>query len=170
MKKNRKEIIEFINSLKGYEGYVQFSNRPIEDVWQMPSDIFVEEREGFVYEAHFCNTQESLSIKQINNAWFVSKTALENISPKDINTYKSKFGAIDMAQIWEDEADEYCEDMHVKKLKKVVFAGFKKKKTQKQEKLLRSQKFTQEEQRLLLEHFLEIFTPEYIDSILKPKE
>ena len=36
MKKNRNEIVEYINTLKGYEGYVQFSHRPIE----IEKDVF----------------------------------------------------------------------------------------------------------------------------------
>jgi CRISPR type III-associated protein (TIGR04423 family) len=33
-----------------------------------------------------------------------------------------------MAQIWREEPDELCEGMSVKKLQKVVFAGFEEKK------------------------------------------
>lgn len=124
MKKTRKEIIEYINALKGYEGYVQFSNRPIEDVWQVQSDINVEEKDGFVYEAHFCNDEESISIKQINNEWYISISNIKDIDKSDIETYSSKVAKVKMAQIWEDEIDENCENMKVKKLKKVVFAGF----------------------------------------------
>jgi hypothetical protein len=33
MKKSHTEIIEYINALKGYQGYVQFSDRRIEDIF-----------------------------------------------------------------------------------------------------------------------------------------
>jgi len=123
--KTKQEIIEYINSLKGYCGYVQFSNRPIEDIYKTYSDINVEEKGGFVYEAHFFNGTDSISIKQINDKWLVSET--KNIPLTDTQTYIAKNNLnVTMAQIWEEKEDELCEGMKVKKLKKVVFAGFEK--------------------------------------------
>ncbi len=128
MKKNRSEIIDYINNLKGYCGYVQFSNRPIEDIYKTYSDINVEEKGGFVYEAHFFNGTDSISIKQINDSWLVSE--IKNIPLDDTQTYIAKDNLkVTMAQIWtnkedEESIDEFCEGMKVKKLKKVVFAGF----------------------------------------------
>lgn len=124
MKKNRDEIIEFINSLKGYEGYVQFSDRPIEHIYTTATDIQIDSKSGFVYEAHFCNAIESISIKQINESWLVSRTNISNVPEIDIETYFSISSKVKMAQIWEEETDELCDSMQVKKLKKVVFAGF----------------------------------------------
>ena len=125
MKKTKEEIVEYINSLDGYEGYVQFSDRPIEDIWTQKSTITVDAKDGFVYEAHFCNGVESIAIKQINAVWTVSKTDISDISEED-KTYctHEKNVKIKMVQIWEEEADALCEGMKVKKLKKVVFAGF----------------------------------------------
>jgi len=126
----KQQVIEYINNLQNYQGYVQFSHRPIEK----SKDIFldnnpqIEDEDGFIYEAHFCNGKESISIRQINNSWLVSKTDISNISSSDMQefitdiekfNYKAK-----MAQIWEEVEDELCENMKVKKLKKVVFAGF----------------------------------------------
>jgi len=126
MKKTRNEVITYINSLDGYEGYVQFSHRPID----MTKDIFmqnspkVEDESGFIYEAHFSNGTESIAIRQINDSWLVSQTNIENI---ELETYygidKLK---VNMAQVWEVQSDELCEGMEVKKLSKVVFAGFEK--------------------------------------------
>ena len=109
---------------------MQFLHRPIEkskDIF-LGNDPQVKDEDGFIYEAHFCNDKESVSIKQINNSWLVSKTDISNISSSDMQefitdiekfNYKAK-----MAQIWEEVEDELCENMKVKKLKKVVFAGF----------------------------------------------
>jgi len=128
MKKNREEIVEYINTLKGYEGYVQFSHRPID----MGKDVFIdkdpsiEDENGFVYEAHFANGKESISVHQINDGWLVSKTNIENVETeiyKAIDTLKVK-----TAQIWGKERDALCENMEVMNLKKVVFAGFLEKK------------------------------------------
>ena len=126
MKYDKKEIVEYINSLKGYEGYVQFSDRPIENIWSQASDISIEQKEGFVYEAHFCNSVESISIKQLNAEWYVSKTPLSEIddAETDIKTFFAFEKNVKMAQIWKEEPDTLCEGMMVKKLKKVVFTGF----------------------------------------------
>ena len=123
MKKNRQEILEYINSLKGYEGYVQFSDRPIEDIWTQKNDISVDAKDGFVYEVHFYNGSDSISIKQINNVWLVDETKDIPLTDTElfvgINNLKVK-----MAQIWEVKEDPLCEGMQVKKLTKVVFVGF----------------------------------------------
>jgi hypothetical protein len=64
--KTKEEVIKFINDLDGYQGYVQFSYRPIDK----DKDIFidknpkVENEAGFVYEAHFYNGKNSITIKQ----------------------------------------------------------------------------------------------------------
>jgi len=124
------EIIKYVNNLKEYRGYVQFSHRPIDknkDIF-LEKDPKVEDEKGFIYEAHFCNASKSISIKQINGSWLVSETDISNIDAKDIQTYKSDIQDwnhnIKMAQVWEEVEDDLCEGMKVKKLKKVVFVGF----------------------------------------------
>ena len=126
---NKTEVINYINELKGYRGYVQFSHRQIDrdkDIF-IQTDPNVEDENGFIYEAHFCNDKESISIKQINNKWLVSKTDISNIADADTQEFVTdieKFSKVKMAQIWKIEKDTLCEDMKVKKLKKVVFMGF----------------------------------------------
>ena len=123
------KLIEDIKQLQNYEGYIQFSDTKIRDcdIFKKDDNIStkIKPTDGFIYEAHFCNDDQSISIKQINDSWHIDKTNISNIDPKDIQVY---YGAnntkIKMAQIWEEEQDELCEYMKVKKLKKVVFAGF----------------------------------------------
>jgi len=129
---NKTKVIEYINNLQNYQGYVQFSHRPIDkqkDIF-LNSNIKVEDKDGFIYEAHFCNGSNSIQIRQINDSWMVSQTDISNIPQNDIQTYISDIEnfnyKIKMAQIWEEVEDRYCENMKVKKLKKVVFAGFEK--------------------------------------------
>lgn len=126
--KSNEETINYIKKLQNYEGYIQFSDEKIR-----PCDIFtkddviadkLETTKGFVYEAHFSNGEKSISIKQINADWFVSQTDISNVSDEDVQTYWALEKNVKMAQIWQEEADEFCEGMMVKKLKKVVFAGF----------------------------------------------
>ena len=125
MKKNKIEIVEYINSLKGYQGYIQMSDKKIADIWQDFSDISFDPSSGFVYEAHFFNGKDSIAIRQINESWYVDEN--KNISLSDTQNYHAINGlAVKMAQIWEAEQDELCENMPVLKLKKVLFAGFTK--------------------------------------------
>lgn len=127
----KNELKEYLEKLQGYNGYIQYSNRPINkdrDIF-LNQNLKVEDEDGFIYEAHFCNGKESISIKQINHHWLVNKTDVSNIDENDIQSYKSDIQDwnynIKMAQIWEDVEDSLCENMRVKKLKKVVFMGFK---------------------------------------------
>ena len=126
---NKTKVINYVNDLKGYQGYVQFSHRQID----RDKDIFiktspnVEDENGFICEAHSYNNKESISIKQINNRWLVSKTDISNIDDADTQEFVTdieKFPKVKMAQIWKIEKDTLCENMEVKKLKKVVFMGF----------------------------------------------
>ena len=126
MKMDKQELERYINSLKAYEGYVQFSNRPIEDIWTQKSDISIDTKKDFVYEAHFCNDLESISIKQINGSWLVSTTDISSVSDEDTQINHALKQNVKMAQIWQEVVDELCEGMLVKKIKKVVFAGFEK--------------------------------------------
>lgn len=126
----KNELKEYLEKLQGYNGYIQYSNRPINkdrDIF-LNQNLKVEDEDGFIYEAHFCNGKESISIKQINQYWLVNKTDVSNIDKNDIQSYKSDIQDwnynIKMAQIWEDVEDSLCENMRVKKLKKVVFMGF----------------------------------------------
>ena len=63
---------------------------------------------------------------QINDSWLISTTDILNIKDTqeyltDIQDFNYK---VKMAQIWEEVEDDLCEIMPVKKLQKVVFAGF----------------------------------------------
>jgi len=128
MRKNREEIITYINSLKDYDGYVQFSHREIDlqkDIFPKKEDLDSDDtKNGFIYEAHFCKDDESIAIRQINGEWVVS---IEKIS----NAHTEIFHGIEklkvkMAQIWATKKDKLCEDFEVLQLQKVVFAGFEK--------------------------------------------
>ena len=142
MRKNRDEILKYVNeNLKGYEGYIQLMGEKIDE-----KHLFLagERTPGLgedklIYEAHFfnANLKKSISIRQINDAWFVDESELNKVAleESDIKTFYPKFGnfKIKMAQIWQDEKDEFCEvpqdngtleGLPVLKLQKIVFAGF----------------------------------------------
>ena len=142
MKKNRDEILKYVNeNLKDCEGYIQLMGEKIDE-----KHLFLTgERtpslgeDELIYEAYFfnANLKKSISIRQINDAWFVDETELNKVAleESDIKTFYPKFGnfKIKMAQIWQDEKDEFCEvsqgngtleGLPVLKLQKIVFAGF----------------------------------------------
>lgn len=142
MRKNRDEILKYVNeNLKGYEGYIQLMGEKIDE-----KHLFLAGertpglgKDELIYEAHFfnANLKKSISIRQINDAWFVDETELNKVAleESDIKTFYPKFGnfKIKMAQIWQDEKDEFCEvpqdngtleGLPVLKLQKIVFAGF----------------------------------------------
>jgi len=128
----KEDIVNTINEqYRDYEGYVQFSHRAIDkerDIFYDGKRVEVLDENGFIYEAHFYNEKESISIKQINDSWLVSTTDISNVDENDTEKFISDVTGwnykIKMAQIWEKEADEFCEGIEMKKLKKVVFAGF----------------------------------------------
>ena len=131
MEKTKEGIIAYINTLKGYEGYVQFSHRPIDkekDIFYDGKEVKVEDESGFIYEAHFYNGKESISIRQINEHWLVSTADIPEMKSEDTQSYISDIEGfnynIKMAQIWKPKADNLCADMKVMKLEKVVFVGF----------------------------------------------
>ncbi len=130
--KTKQEAINYINSLEGYQGYIQFSHRPIDrekDICLAGEVKKIDESEnGFIYEAHFCNGIESIQIRQVNDSWLVSTTDISNVDENDTQKYISDIENfpydVKMAQIWEAKEDPLCEGMQVKKLTKVVFTGF----------------------------------------------
>lgn len=133
MRKNRNEILKYVNeNLKGYEGYIQLMGKKIDK-----EHLFLEgERDPslgeneLIYEAHFFSKSEnkSVSIRQINDGWFVDEVDLNKVTleENDTKTFYSKFSdfKMKMAQIWEEENDEFCKNLPVLKLQKIVFAGF----------------------------------------------
>lgn len=123
----KEDIVKTINeNYRDYEGYVQFSHRPIDvdkDVFKNCKKVEIADESGFIYEAHFYNGTDSITIRQINDSWYIDE--VKNAPLSDTQTYFAKDGLkVKMAQIWEEENDPLCEDMKVNKLKKVVFAGF----------------------------------------------
>lgn len=126
----KEDIVKKINdNYRDYEGYVQFSHRPIDktkDIFYDGKKVEIHNEDGFIYEAHFCNDAKSISIRQLNDSWMIATTDITNIDKKDTQTYIGIDNLkVKMAQIWEDVEDELCENMQVKKLQKVVFLGFK---------------------------------------------
>ena len=144
MKKNRDEILKYVNeNLRDYEGYIQLMGEKIDEKHLFLAGERTPSlgKDELIYEAHFFDekSKKSVSIRQINDAWFIDETELNKVvlEESDIKTFYPKFGnfKIKMAQIWQDEKDEFCEvpqdngtleGLPVLKLQKIVFVGFAK--------------------------------------------
>jgi len=127
----KEDIVTVINEkFREYEGYVQFSHRPINsetDIFKDGKKVEITNESGFIYEAHFCNGTMAVTIKQVNDNWRIDETDISKISPQDIQIYHAiGNNKVKMAQIWESENDPLCENLPTKNLKKVLFAGYAK--------------------------------------------
>ena len=143
IKNTQDELKDYYNKLNGkYQGYIQLSDRRIEH-------IFVEESElpkwenlhnsvNYILEIAFFEpgTKKSILVRQANEKWLVLEKILTD---KEIKEADSFYTVIDkenlqakIAQIWEEEADEFCEvgedeykdKLKVLKPKVLMFAGF----------------------------------------------
>ncbi|CZE45800.1 TIGR04423 family type III CRISPR-associated protein [Campylobacter geochelonis] len=125
---DQNKIVDYINqNLQGYDGLVQFSHRKTD----ANKDIFykkkveVENENGFICEAYFCNDEKSVSIKMLDGEWFINEIDIANISKDDIVIYETNYNLnVKMVQIWKEEKDEKCLGFGVLKLKNIVFGGF----------------------------------------------
>lgn len=133
MRKNKDEILKYVNeNLRDYEGYIQLMGKKIdkEQLFLAGERTPSLGKDDLIYEAHFfnANSKKSVSIRQINDGWFVDEVDLNKVmlEENDIKTFYSKFSdfKMKMAQIWEEENDEFCKNLPVLKLQKTVFAGF----------------------------------------------
>jgi CRISPR type III-associated protein (TIGR04423 family) len=122
----QQDLIEVLKKLEGYEGYVQFSHEKFKII--DPTQIELpEKKDAFLVEAHYYSKaeQKSAIIRYHAGAWYQDNVELKNIQEQDSHTYVSKANInVRQSQVWVEEEDECCLNWKVKKLKKVVFAGF----------------------------------------------
>jgi len=134
MLKSREELEHFYNELTGkYEGYIQVSDSRIDNVFVKPTSLPKWERlhnnTNYILEMALFNpaSNDSILIRQHNSEWLVLEKKLDGTEPTDSfftiveNTPKMK-----IAQIWEEESNEFCLDMKVLEAKYLMFAGFEK--------------------------------------------
>ena len=132
--KSNDEIKNYLENLEGFEGYVQISNRPMDkdkDIF-INKKIQIDDKEGFVVEAAFCNKEKSVMINFINGEWIVSEYNIKGLKTESfLSKLKGENLKIKLAKIFE-EIDEEISDVDEKNketvkniyLKNVVFAGF----------------------------------------------
>jgi len=144
MIKSRKELQKFYNSLTDkYQGYVQMSDSRIKDnhifktAQRLPKWKELHNDVNYILEMALYepNSKRSILIRQQNSEWLVIDKKLEGNEPIDsFFTLIEDTPKMKIAQIWEEEENEFCiinEDSEEKKLKVLepkylLFAGFEK--------------------------------------------
>lgn len=123
------EFSALSQSKDSFEGYILLSDKEPLILESAPLPDFDSLCNGgnFIVEsALFCKSRnECIAIRQINDSFLVQRFCLESYPHKDFErfiTINNKVAKI--AQIWEEELDENCENLPVLKHKFSVFAGF----------------------------------------------
>ena len=134
MLKSKKELEQFYRGLsQKFEGYIQMSDSRIEHVFVTLSSLpkWEELHNGvnYILEMAFFDpeTKKSILIRQQNSHWLVLEKELKETEPMDsFYTITKDTPKMKIAQIWEEEDNEFCLDMKVLEPKYLLFAGFEK--------------------------------------------
>lgn len=128
-KELKAEFSALCESKDNFEGYILLSDKEprILESAPLPDFDLLCNRGNFIVEsALFCKSRnECICIRQINDSFLVQRFCLESYPHKNFE----RFITIDnrvakIAQIWEAELDENCENLPVLKHKFSIFAGF----------------------------------------------
>lgn len=137
----RNELKPIYESLTDkYEGYIQMSDKRIEHIFkiaqQLPvlEDLYVDVNNknsdvNYIVEMALFepSSKKSILIRQQNCKWLVlEKTLSGNELMETYFTLSKNTPKMNIAQIWEEESNEFCLDMEVLEAKYLMFAGFKK--------------------------------------------
>lgn len=134
MLKNSKALKEFYNELnEQFEGYVQMSDSRIksEHLFKtaqiLPKWDKLHNATNYIVEMALYDpiTKHSILIRQQNSEWLVLDKKLSGNEPLDsFFTLTENSPKMKIAQIWEEESNEFCLDMKVLESKYLMFAGF----------------------------------------------
>ena len=135
MIKSRDELKEWYKALtKQYEGYVQMSdsrikpNHLFKTAQTLPKWEELHNEINYIVEMALYepNSNRSILIRQQNGEWLVMDRVLDGKEPIDSYfTLTEDTPKMKIAQIWEEESNEFCLDMRVLEPKYLLFAGFK---------------------------------------------
>jgi len=76
----KEKIKNYLESLEGFDGYVQISNREFDknkDIF-INKKIQIDDKDGFIIEAAFSNENKSIIVNFINGEWIVSEYELND--------------------------------------------------------------------------------------------
>jgi len=135
MLKNREELESFYKGLtEKFEGYIQMSDKRLDDLFLTPSVLpkwdELHNSVNYIVEMAFFDvaTKKSILVRQHNSDFLVLEKGLTDNEIDNVESYYTlKEGTkMKMAQIWEEESNEFCLDMKVLEAKYLMFAGFEK--------------------------------------------
>ena len=134
--KTFKELKEFYQKLNGeYEGYIQMSDKIIEHIFKKPTSLpswdSLHNNINYILEMALFEpkSNKSILVRQANDKWitvekFLTKEEIDNTdifyTIKEKDNLKAK-----VAQIWQEEEDEFCLGLQTLTPKTLLFAGFK---------------------------------------------
>jgi CRISPR type III-associated protein (TIGR04423 family) len=135
MIKSRDELKEWYKTLtEQYEGYVQMSdsrikpNHLFKTAQTLPTWEELHNEINYIVEMalYELNSKRSILIRQQNSEWLVMDRVLDGKEPIDSYfTLTEDTPKMKIAQIWEEESNEFCLGMRVLEPKYLLFAGFK---------------------------------------------
>ncbi len=139
MMKTKEGLKEYYKTLTGkYEGYVQMSDSRFKDEHLFytkknlpPWETLHHNGINYILEVALFDGSKSILVRQHNAGFLVLEKELNGDEPMDsyyIVTDKEHKIKMQVAQIWEEEANEFCLDMDVLEPKYLIFAGFEKSK------------------------------------------
>ena len=136
MLKSREELEAFYNGLTDkYEGYVQMSDSRITSKYlfkiakKLPNWEELHNEINYILEMALFDpmSKKSILIRQQNSEWLVIDKILDEDEPTDLYfTLTEDTPKIKIAQIWEEEKNEFCLGLDVLEPKYLLFAGFEK--------------------------------------------
>ncbi len=136
MLKSREVLKEFYNGLNDkYEGYVQMSDSRITSKYlfktakNLPNWEELHNEINYILEMALFDpmSKKSILIRQQNSEWLVIDKILDEDEPTDLYfTLTEDTPKIKIAQIWEEEKNEFCLGLDVLEPKYLLFAGFEK--------------------------------------------
>ena len=135
MEKLRDEFQDIYSKLDGeYEGYIQVSDRRIEEVFvskkKLPSlEKIYDKESSYVVEMALFEPRSSKSIlaRQCNSSWLVLEKELTQDEIANADEYFTLINdelKMKIVQIWESKANEFCLGKDVLEARYLMFAGF----------------------------------------------
>ena len=136
----REKFKTIYDKLEGkYVGYIQMSDKRIVHVYTTPEklwglDALYVDVKGNKTEVNyvlemvlFSEVNESILVRQHNDGWLEKTVTIDDTMPTDnFYTVTPNTPKIKIAQIWEEEPNEFCLQERVLELKCLMFAGFEK--------------------------------------------
>ncbi|CAA6815317.1 MAG: Unknown protein [uncultured Sulfurovum sp.] len=134
MLKNREELESFYKGLtENFEGYIQMSDSRINDVFvtaiSLPKWETLHKDTNYILEMALFDSvsNNSILVRQHNSEWLVLEKELNGTEPIDtFFTIVEHTPKMKIAQVWEEESNEFCLDMQVLEAKYLMFVGFEK--------------------------------------------